>query len=52
MIDRLRADLASDQRKLKKKALNAALCIIAIGMRSTGKFSTEELQRIFLNAEE
>ena len=46
-----RADLSSIQKKLRKNALHAAICIIAIGMNATGKYSLEELQSIFFDTD-
>lgn len=55
MIDftkvRTEGDLAVLKRKLKKNALHAALCIIALAMKSTKLYSSEDLRRIFFNVD-
>lgn len=48
---RTQGDLESIKRKLKKNALHAALCTIALGLQSTGQYSDEQLRRIFFNAD-
>ena len=55
MIDfskvRTEGDLDALKRKLKKNALHAALCIIALAMKSTKLYSSEDLRRIFFNVD-
>ncbi len=48
---RTQGDLESIKRKLRKNALHAALCTIALGLESTGEYSDERLHRIFFNAD-
>ena len=43
--------LLAVRRKLKANALHAGLCIIALGIESTGKFTPEEIKRLIFNAD-
>ncbi len=45
------ADLETVRRKLKKNALYDAVCMILIGLQSTGEFEQETLRRIYVNAD-
>ena len=45
-----KGELESFKRKLHRKAVYSALSVICLGMDSLGAFSTDDLQRIFLNA--
>ena len=48
---RTQGDLAVTKRKLKRNALHAAFCTIALGFRATGQFTDDQLRLIFLNAD-
>ena len=39
------------RRKLKKNALHAGLCIIALGMKALDLYSNEDLRSIFFNVD-
>ena len=44
-------DLEAIRRKLKKNALHAGLCIIALGMKALDLYSNEDLRSIFFNVD-
>ena len=44
-------DLEKFRRKVERIALHTGLCVICLGLESTGRFSNEELKRIFFSAD-
>ncbi len=48
---RTQGDLAVMKRKLKRNALHAAFCTIALGFRATRQFTDDQLRLMFLNAD-
>ena len=44
-------DLEKFKKKVERIALQTGLCVICLGLESTGKFSEEDLKRIFLAAD-
>ncbi len=48
---RSQGDLVVAKRKLKRNALHAAFCTIALGFRATRQFTDDQLRLMFLNAD-
>lgn len=44
-------DFEKFKKKVERIALQTGLCVICLGLESTGKFSEEELKRIFFSAD-
>ena len=44
-------DLEKFKKKVERIALHTGLCVICLGLESTGKFSEEDLKRVFFAAD-
>ena len=44
-------DLERFRRKVERIALHTGLCVVCLGLESTGRFSEEDLKRIFFSAD-
>ena len=44
-------DLEKFRRKVERIALHTGLCVVCLGLESTGRFSEEDLKRIFFSAD-
>lgn len=44
-------DLEAFKRKVGKLAIHTALCVLCLGLDSTGRFTIDELRRIFFNVD-
>ncbi len=52
-LDRIRTkgDMAAVNRKLRENALHSALCLLYMGLETTGQFDEAQLKHLFLNAD-
>lgn len=44
-------DLEAFKRKVSKLAIHTALCVLCIGLESTGRFTTDDLRRVFFSVD-